>query len=169
MMQAWMDSSTHRANIVHQKYTQIGIAVVDGKLGGMETTLVVQMFGTPSNLTAKTSDAGASSDKAIAVKPQPTVRPLEIAALEPQLTQTANVPVLVSPEVKSAETMISPLTVTKIVSSILIVLLVLVLTYDSLMTSRQKLPRKVGNNWAHIGLFAVVLLIIIVMTQGRVL
>lgn len=181
MMGAWMDSPTHRANIVHQKYTQIGIAVVDGKLGGVETTLVVQMFGTPSTLTAKTSDQAARSDKVIATKPQPTVlpqqadvpeptvHPIEIAALEPQLTQSNLVAKAVAPEVKSASSMISPLAVTKAISGILIVLLVLVLTYDSFISSRRKLPRRVGNNWAHIGLFGLVLLIIIAMTQGKVL
>ncbi len=44
---AWMASPTHRANIVNQSYTEIGVAVVDGELEGVETTLVVQMFGTP--------------------------------------------------------------------------------------------------------------------------
>lgn len=47
MVAAWMNSPTHRANIVHPKYTEIGIAVIDGSLQGVETTLVVQMFGTP--------------------------------------------------------------------------------------------------------------------------
>jgi uncharacterized protein YkwD len=163
MMQAWMESSTHRANIMHQKYTQIGIAVVDGKLNGVETTLVVQMFGTPTNLVAKTSAQAASSEKVNkeikTVVPKPEIPPVvEVAALEPTLVPS-----------KQVEPMVSPLTVTKIVSTILIVLLVLVLTYDSLLSSKKKLPRKVGNNWAHIGLFGVVLLIIIAMTQGRVL
>ena len=48
MMEAWMNSPTHKENIVNQKYSEIGVAVVDGILQGVETTLVVQMFGTPS-------------------------------------------------------------------------------------------------------------------------
>ena len=181
MMQAWMDSPTHRANIVHQKYTEIGIAVVNGKLQGVETTLVVQMFGMPSTLTARTSDQGAQSNKAIATKPQatvvpqptivpePTVRPLEIAALEPQQAPTTFMQAQPTPEVKSSTVMVSPLTITKIISSMMIVMLVLVLVYDVIMSSKKKLPRKVGNNWAHVGLFAVVLLIIIIISQGKVL
>lgn len=46
MMHAWMNSPTHKENIVNGKYQEIGIAVVDGVLQGVETTLVVQMFGT---------------------------------------------------------------------------------------------------------------------------
>jgi hypothetical protein len=47
VVQAWMDSPTHRENILRAEYTDIGFAIVDGVLNGEETTLVVQMFGTP--------------------------------------------------------------------------------------------------------------------------
>lgn len=48
MISAWMNSPTHRANIMNSRYRDIGLAVVDGKLNGVETTLVVQMFGAQS-------------------------------------------------------------------------------------------------------------------------
>jgi hypothetical protein len=48
MMQAWMNSVTHRENIVNSVYQDIGVAVVNGRLNGTETTLVVQMFGVKS-------------------------------------------------------------------------------------------------------------------------
>jgi len=44
---AWMNSSTHAANILRADYNEIGFAVMNGTLQGEETTLVVQMFGTP--------------------------------------------------------------------------------------------------------------------------
>lgn len=47
--QAWMASKTHRENILSGNYKEIGIAVVQGKLLGEETTLVVQMFGNRTN------------------------------------------------------------------------------------------------------------------------
>lgn len=43
---AWMNSPTHRANILKPEYTEMGLAVINGKLQGEETTLVVQEFGT---------------------------------------------------------------------------------------------------------------------------
>ncbi len=51
MMDAWMNSPTHRANIMNPRYQEIGIGVVDGLLNGVETTLVVQMFGAPDSQT----------------------------------------------------------------------------------------------------------------------
>ena len=47
VVDAWMNSPTHRENIVKKEYTDVGYAVVNGMLSGEETTLVVQMFGTP--------------------------------------------------------------------------------------------------------------------------
>lgn len=55
VVDAWMNSPTHRENIEKKEYTQVGYAVVNGVLGGEQTTLVVQMFGAP--LTASTAVA----------------------------------------------------------------------------------------------------------------
>lgn len=47
-VQAWMDSKTHKANILSDKFTQIGIATATGTYDGREATYVVQFFGRPS-------------------------------------------------------------------------------------------------------------------------
>lgn len=49
VVKAWMNSPTHRENLLSSRYQDIGISVIDGKLGGRDTTLVVQMFGTKLN------------------------------------------------------------------------------------------------------------------------
>ena len=46
VVKAWIASPTHRENLLNPRYQDMGLAIVDGKLGGRETTLVVQMFGT---------------------------------------------------------------------------------------------------------------------------
>ena len=51
VVDAWMNSPTHKENIVKKEYSEVGYAVVNGMLGGEETTLVVQMFGTPIGKT----------------------------------------------------------------------------------------------------------------------
>lgn len=45
---AWMNSPTHRKNILNENYTEIGIATAKGMYKGRETTFAVQMFGRPS-------------------------------------------------------------------------------------------------------------------------
>jgi hypothetical protein len=42
---AWMNSPSHRENLLRAQYEDVGFAVMNGKLNGEETTLVVQMFG----------------------------------------------------------------------------------------------------------------------------
>lgn len=42
---AWMNSPSHRANIVKAPYTDIGVAVVQGLYQGRDATYVVQFFG----------------------------------------------------------------------------------------------------------------------------
>jgi hypothetical protein len=42
---AWMDSPTHKKNILNSSYNDIGVGVKEGKIDGQSTTVVVQMFG----------------------------------------------------------------------------------------------------------------------------
>jgi uncharacterized protein YkwD len=44
---AWMNSPGHRANILNKSFQEIGIGIAKGSYNGHETTIVVQMFGTP--------------------------------------------------------------------------------------------------------------------------
>lgn len=44
----WMASPTHRANIVKQTYTEIGVGIAQGMYKGEPATFVVQHFGKPS-------------------------------------------------------------------------------------------------------------------------
>lgn len=48
VVDAWMQSPTHRENILRSDYTDVGYAVVNGVINDEPTTLVVQMFGKPS-------------------------------------------------------------------------------------------------------------------------
>lgn len=48
VVQAWLASPAHRANILNNKFTNVGIAVVDGMLHGKATSLVVALYGAPA-------------------------------------------------------------------------------------------------------------------------
>jgi len=47
LVQAWMDSPGHRANILRSQYEEIGVAVVQGMYEGHRTWIAVQEFGRP--------------------------------------------------------------------------------------------------------------------------
>ncbi|MCL4374693.1 CAP domain-containing protein [Patescibacteria group bacterium] len=55
VIDAWMNSPTHRENMLRPQYTEMGMAVMNGMLNGEETTLVVQMFGRPTTATTVVS------------------------------------------------------------------------------------------------------------------
>lgn len=44
---AWMNSPGHRANILNDKFSEIGVATAQGMYQGKTTTFVVQLFGAP--------------------------------------------------------------------------------------------------------------------------
>jgi len=52
VVEAWMDSPSHRANIVNKNFTEIGIAISEGYFEGRKTVFVVQLFGQPKQKTA---------------------------------------------------------------------------------------------------------------------
>jgi len=43
----WMNSPTHRKNILNSKFSEIGVAVAKGKIDGEETIVVAQVFAAP--------------------------------------------------------------------------------------------------------------------------
>jgi hypothetical protein len=61
VVNAWMNSASHKENIINSHYQNIGMAVVRGKLLGQDTVLVVQEFGTPVDYLAKAPEPQASS------------------------------------------------------------------------------------------------------------
>ncbi len=47
LVAAWLRSPSHRQNILNPNYTDTGVAVVTGKLNGIQTDLVVEFFASP--------------------------------------------------------------------------------------------------------------------------
>jgi len=47
LVQAWMDSPLHRANILNDKFTQTGISTIKGEIDKEETIFIIQLFATP--------------------------------------------------------------------------------------------------------------------------
>ena len=134
IIQAWMDSPTHRENLLNSNYHDIGIAVIDGKLGDRETTLVVQMFGTKPSAVAS---IGSSASKIIAVKP------VQAASIQTAVT--------------------SPFDVTKSLSLALLIIFTLVLAIDVYSVYSRKIVRWTSKSYAHLafllGLFSAALII----------
>ncbi|MFZ2593938.1 MAG: CAP domain-containing protein [Minisyncoccia bacterium] len=84
VVNAWIASPTHHANLIKPQYTKMGIGIARGKLNGADTTFVVQLFTTP-----KTSPASAL---ARAVTPSVVAEASEVTAPQapqPKVVQTS--------------------------------------------------------------------------------
>ncbi len=56
-VKAWMNSPTHKENILNNRFQEIGVAVGSGKINGNLTTVVVQIFGEPKTAFASAKDS----------------------------------------------------------------------------------------------------------------
>ena len=71
---AWMNSEGHRANILNDKFSEIGIAMAPGVYNGRETIYVVQLFAEPA------PQAVAVADSMVEEIPEVTVLAKEVTA-----------------------------------------------------------------------------------------
>ncbi len=83
IVNAWMESSGHRQNMISPKFTAVGVTVANGVFAGKATTIVVMLFGRQTSVTAS---ATPTPPEPVAVAPAPNPRPTPntpVAALAP--------------------------------------------------------------------------------------
>lgn len=49
VVSAWLDSPTHRDNVLKNEYTEVGFAIREGKLDGQDTSIVVALYAAPAS------------------------------------------------------------------------------------------------------------------------
>lgn len=78
---AWMNSPSHRANILNSHFTEVGIATAKGVYQGKETVFVVQMFGRPSAQKVAVVDtpSNAPAEETVILVTQPVVEDVVVA------------------------------------------------------------------------------------------
>ena len=139
VVNAWMASPTHKANILDKRYQDIGIAVMDGYINGVETTLVVQMFGTTARSATQIAAANVVNT---AVASENKIYP---------------------------STGISPFDASKSWSLAFVILIIFALSLDWLFVWRNNIVRVSGKTWAHLTFFVALTTILIIIRQGFIL
>jgi len=170
VVNAWMASPTHRANMVKPSYKEVGFAVVNGNLAGEETTLVVQMFG------------ASSAPVALALPtppPAPVVIPDEaaakVSAAEP--TSVPDIGGLTPPppaavsgyQSVTKQPIFNIPTVSRDIVFAFIGILMGVLIVDALVARRRHVVRIAGHNIAHILFLTAMYVLITNVGRGRLL
>ena len=148
LLKAWMNSPTHKANIINSKYQEIGIGVVNGTLGGIKTTLVVQHFATPV-VSVLNKKEPQSSEEIV-------VNNSTVEAVQSQSNVLS----------QSQQSYISPLSINKIFGIGIFSLIIVVLFIDGYITLKKGVHRLTGSTVSHIGFLLVILLFILYQQQG---
>lgn len=96
VVDAWMDSPTHRANIMNSEYEEIGVGSAKGMYNGHETIFVVQLFGTKriGVLTPQVGGAAKENAPSVAVERIPVAEPT--ADIAPATVRTESLTALPS-------------------------------------------------------------------------
>jgi uncharacterized protein YkwD len=166
VVEAWMNSPTHKDNLINSQYKEIGVAVVNGTLNGVETTLVVQVFGTPT-------PAWVAEKPVQATSPQPTLPPLPQPELgEASQVQESPLSTYVYAQAKEATAsppLFSPFWLTKTIAIFLLGIVLGALAIDGFLVYRLKVVRLSSRTLAHLIFLATLLLAIILTTPGAIL
>ncbi len=79
---AWMNSPGHRANILNDRYTEIGVSVGRGVFNGQEVWIAVQHFGLPKSACPVIDTLLKSSIESLQEKVKSTQKELDILKIK---------------------------------------------------------------------------------------
>lgn len=175
VVNAWMNSPSHKENIVNGKYKEIGVAVVNGVLDGQETTLVVQMFGTPPQTIALNPNPKPSVLVQVAPPPIINVGGQEIALAEKQIEKSADHARFAFTLSGVAGEEVFPLFrvdqyfVMKTVGLSILGMMAILLLLDFYIINKRGIFKLTSRHWPHLGLISLAGVSLFNMRPGLIL
>lgn len=154
---AWMNSPSHRSNILDKNFKEIGVAVTNGKLQGREGILVVQMFGSQISQIP-------TSEPLVQASPTPEISPIPTFRFTPE-------PVVVASAANQTVTVLASqqFSITKIGSLALVGLIFFLFVLEVIVSVRRADLTLRSGVIAHLGLLAFVLLALWYAVGGAIL
>ena len=153
VVKAWMDSSTHKENLLNPRYKDIGIAVEDGILNGQKTTLVVQMFGTTTAF-ANIPTVKVAGQNLTVSKQEYESTPALVASVQSNFT---------------IKPLMDPYIITKSFGTAVVVLVAALLILDFIVIKRRGVYRISSHHWGHMTFLAASALLILKSSPGSIL
>ncbi len=158
VINAWMASPDHRANMLSVHYNDVGFATEQGRLpGDSNTVLVVEMFGSRylAQVPQKAPPIVAPvAQVQVTITPSPSVTPT--LSIAPVLAAVKNQPLL--------DTQL----LTRGVSFVLLSLFLFVFGLDIVLTENRKTVRLAGHSFDHLLFLSGILIIAILLGFGMV-
>lgn len=172
VVSAWMASPTHRDNLLNPKYQEIGISVVDGTIGGSQTTLVVQHLGAVSASPAQVVSTNNAQKATTVAQKRVTIVPTATPTLVPvvAVNQEKPLPPAILAQAKGTEKrLINPFTFSKDLYLIILVFLIGFVVLDGISAYRKGVLRLSGRNFAHFMFLGMAIVIVLLSGQGVIL
>ena len=150
VINAWLESPDHRANMLSKNYEDVGFAVEKGNLTGeSDTVLVVEMFGgkNGANLTqTKTSSPANPARQTV----------LAEGSTQQQTPIFVNAPV------------INTFAFARNITLFLLAVFILVFVIDAVFIQKKKIFRIVGHNMDHVLFLSGVVMLIVLLARGTI-
>ncbi len=170
VINAWMESPSHKENMLSPHYNDVGFAIREGTLTGEETVLVVEEFGS----RVQSSQSQPVEEKAI---PEPSSLPQETPQSSPApilvITPTPSISFIPNPEFEVAAYKNDPLinkpVAQKNISLIIILVVLALLVVDIVVVQKRGIVRLLSHNIDHIIFFGMILLLILLITKGGII
>ena len=180
VVDAWMNSSSHRANIVNGNYKNMGIVAINGVLQGEETTLIVNFFATPlaSNLATGASGSSPTVSGSTQSQAKPEVQPKAVAVVgptekNPGKVEAEELAVTGLSPVQQVLAAVSPATSPKTLPLGFGFFLMSLFALDEFSMLRGGLTRielrRTGENLSHMALLGLLMLLVWLTQAGGVL
>lgn len=168
-VEAWMASPSHRENMLSSKYKETGIAVVEGDLNGVETTLIVQLFGTQFEEAAPQLPVARAETSVVAESTSgPTLSPTPAVVQQEERAKVATAAPVTGVS-EGFKILVSPFASTRGVSLLTVGLLLVILVVDGLITTNRKIARIGGRTFAHLAFLGMILTIALIARVGEIL
>lgn len=169
-VEAWMNSPSHRENLLSSKYKEIGIGVIEGSLAGVDTTIIVQFLGTKYADSIPVAPVAKAQEEAV-VKPAATIAPRPEPTAKPVVPEPSPVviPVEDNSVIQMPGALISPFKVTRGVSLGIAGILLTVLVIDGTLVSRRRIARIGGRAFAHIAFIGMIIVIALLIKAGQII
>jgi hypothetical protein len=171
VINAWMASPSHRANVLSPNYRDIGFAIKTGTLGGEETVLVVEMFGSRTlaqvapDTNKELAVAANTSNEEITTTTTTTTEPPTAIANSQSLGLQMNQEVK-SQLVSNRQPFINSLRLSSTIINIVVGLFIVALILDMIVIEKKKIVRFVGHNVDHILFLSMLLVLIAFLIRG---
>jgi len=143
VVNAWMASPDHRANILSPNYKDVGFAVEQGQLGGEQTFLVVEEFGSKSVF--------------VPVVAKPT--PIAPAKVKKVLAFNVTPSVVTKPTFSFSSEL----------AIVLAIMFLATLIIDIVLIEKRKIARVAGHSLDHVFFMLTLILVIAIFSVGQIL